>query len=321
MRDFEEFDDWLESTLLPRRRAALKSDAELQERRRAVRLPWTPKLVMWGCGVVAAIWFASLAPLLVGFLAPVWIDFKRMRKVPGRACNVRDEFLKPVIEFWNPSFQYTPWASDMRGWLSQSRLVPEKFDRALSSDVVSGKLGATSFRFAEFELQSVNKEKKETRTVFKGVLFEADANKHFSSPLFALPDATEAHLGMIGRAWQSLQGRAYGRLIHLEDPVFEKHFKVYGSDTVEARYLLSPSLMQRLVRIRESHGCPIRVGFVDGKLRVVLELDTDFFAIPPLERLDARRLKQWAAELHALVGLVEELDLNTRVWSKSQGSQ
>jgi hypothetical protein len=320
VRDFEEFDEWLASTLLPRQRAARQRDAELQERRRAVRLPWTPKLVMWGAGILAALWLDSALPLMVGFMAPLWIDFKRIRKVPGRACSVRDEFLKPVIEFWNPSFQYAPWASDMRGWLSQSRLVPESFDRAVSSDLVSGKLGATSFRFAEFDLQSVGKE-NETRTVVKGVLFEADANKHFRSSLFALPDASEAHLGIISRAWQSLQGRAYGRLIHLEDPDFEMHFKVYGSDPVEARYLLSPTLMRRLVEIRENHGCPIRVGFVDGKLHVVLELDKDFFVVPPIERVDARQLKQWAGELHTLVGLVEELDLNTRVWSKGAGPE
>ena len=317
MRDFEAFDDWLESSLLPRQRTAKQSDAELQARRRAVRLSWTPKLVMWGCGILAALWFDSAAPLMVGFAIPFWIDFKRIRKVPGRDCNVRNEFLKPVIEFWNPSFQYAPWASNMPGWLSNSRLVPERFDRAVSSDEVSGKLGATAFRFAEFDLQSVN-EKKETRSVLKGVIFEADANKHFRSPLFALPDATEAHLGMIGRAWQSLQGRAYGRLIHLEDAEFERHFKVYGSDPVEARYLLSPALMRRLVRIRENYGCAVRVGFVDGKIHVVLELDKDFFTIPSLEGLDAQHLERWARELHVLAGLVEELDLNTRVWSKSE---
>jgi hypothetical protein len=39
----------------------------------------------------------------------------------------------------------------------------------------------------------------------------------------------------------------------------------------------------------------------------------------PLAGLDPRRLKQWAEELHALVDLVEEPDLSTRVWSEGQG--
>jgi len=37
--------------------------------------------------------------------------------------------------------------------------------------------------------------------------------------------------------------------VGLVDPVFEKIFEAYGTDQVEARYLLTPTFMQRLVRL------------------------------------------------------------------------
>ena len=39
-------------------------------------------------------------------------------------------------------------------------------------------------------------------------------------------------------------------LVKLEDPEFEKHFVVSGEDQVEARYILSTCLMQRLTDFR-----------------------------------------------------------------------
>ena len=44
----------------------------------------------------------------------------------------------------------------------------------------------------------------------------------------------------------------FGRLeeIELEDPEFMEHFRVYSTDQVEARYILSPSMMERLLAFR-----------------------------------------------------------------------
>ena len=50
---------------------------------------------------------------------------------------------------------------------------------------------------------------------------------------------------------------------HLEDPAFEKLFAVYATDQVEARYLLSPSLMERLVASRQKLDAKVQAAFMD----------------------------------------------------------
>ena len=50
---------------------------------------------------------------------------------------------------------------------------------------------------------------------------------------------------MIGQKLQSFTTAFSKRqLIKLEDPEFEKLFAVYGDDQIEARYILTPALMQ-----------------------------------------------------------------------------
>jgi len=60
--------------------------------------------------------------------------------------------------------------------------------------------------------------------------------------------------------------------VRLADPVFEKMFEVYGTDQVEARYLLAPDFMQRLVDLEHAfNGKSIRFGFVKNQLLIAIE--------------------------------------------------
>jgi hypothetical protein len=42
--------------------------------------------------------------------------------------------------------------------------------------------------------------------------------------------------------------------IKLEDPEIRKNFVVYSTDQVEARYLLTPSFIQRFKRLKTAYG-------------------------------------------------------------------
>ena len=72
--------------------------------------------------------------------------------------------------------------------------------------------------------------------------------------------------------------------VKLEDPRFEKRYEVYGSDQVEARYLLSTSFMERLVELEDlfaaSNGgyCDIQCAFKDGKLLFAIPTMKEWFA-------------------------------------------
>jgi hypothetical protein len=55
--------------------------------------------------------------------------------------------------------------------------------------------------------------------------------------------------------------------VRLEDPVFEKAFEVYGSDQIEARFLLTPDFMERLLGLeRTFQGKQLRCAFSGGEM-------------------------------------------------------
>jgi hypothetical protein len=116
------------------------------------------------------------------------------------------------------------------------------------------------------------------------------------------------------------------QLVELEDPAFERAFTVRASDPTEARYLLSPSLMRRILAFSENSGGKLRLGFLGGRVYVAIPLTGDLFStgggalpglVSPGKPLTLDDVRRWGGELLFATSLVEELDLNTRIWSKA----
>jgi hypothetical protein len=79
---------------------------------------------------------------------------------------------------------------------------------------------------------------------------------------------------------------------------------------VEARDVLSPSRMRRPARLRETNNEDVRVAWVGGAIPVALPLRR-------IGELDAEPLRSWAPDIAFATGVIEELELNTRIGSKA----
>jgi hypothetical protein len=108
-----------------------------------------------------------------------------------------------------------------------------------------------------------------------------------------------------------------GELIKLEDPEFESHFVVYGTDQIQARYILSMSLMERIVEFRKKTGRKIYLSFVGSKVFAAVSYTKSLFE-PRLFRtlLDFDPICEYFRDLQLAIGIVDDLNLNTRIWSK-----
>lgn len=321
MRSAEEFETFLTGELAPVLADVERERREVAARREAVKLPIPWKLAIAAAGAGLGLFAQSFQLVLLGLAAPFAIDFFRMMRVPDTATpRIRAELLRRVVEFWDPSFRYLPEASISREEFEASRLFDgESIDRFAGEDLVRGRHGSTDFRFSELRASRVRKRGKRTQVeiVFKGLFFVADCHKTFRGQTLLLPDRAERHLGAFGRAFQALGGVSGMRLVQLEDPVFERSFAVYATDETEARYLLSPSMMQRILRFHENTGAKLRLGFARGRVNVAVPLENDLFAVSVGQPLDLASLRTWMGELLFATGIVEELDLNTRIWSKA----
>ena len=160
-------------------------------------------------------------------------------------------------------------------------------------------------------------ETTETRKMlFKGLFFRARFNKNFKGRTVVLPDIAERFLGMVGRTIQSWhQGR--GELIQLEDPEFERFFAVYGDDQIEARYILSTSLIARLTDLRKRAGHDVYVAFVRNTIYIAIHYEEDLFE-PKLfsSMLSFKPIREYYETFRLMLDIVEDLKLNRRIWKQ-----
>ncbi|MDE7090095.1 MAG: DUF3137 domain-containing protein, partial [Prevotella sp.] len=76
-----------------------------------------------------------------------------------------------------------------------------------------------------------------------------------------LPDHLEDKIGYFAHSIQSYKHKNGARHVILEDPEFENLFEVYADDEVEARQILTPAIMWRITKLRQSFGKDMMLSF------------------------------------------------------------
>ena len=109
--------------------------------------------------------------------------------------------------------------------------------------------------------------------------------------------------------------------IKLEDPEFESLFNVYGEDQVESRYILSTSLMRRLVelwnRFKEAGAKDIRISFIDSYIFIAIDFRKDLLEPSLFSAIDYNRMWITYWRVKAFYDVVDDLNLNRRIWGKT----
>jgi hypothetical protein len=199
-------------------------------------------------------------------------------------------------------------------------LQSSRIDRYSGQDYFEGHVGGTHLIFSEIhaEREESRKDSKGNRrtywvTVFKGIFFMADFPKHFQGQVIIEPDVAEATFGWLGRKLQGMSSN----LVRLENPEFEKAFKVRATDQVEARYLLTPSFQDRLLELRKFWGGKIGMSLLRSNLYLAIPNREDWFECSSKVRAgDRAQIERFASQLIAVLNVVNQLDLNTRLWTK-----
>ena len=237
--------------------------------------------------------------------------------------DFKSKLIGPMISFYDPGLSYDPASSITEAEFSSSGVFRHSADRYSGHDLVEGTLGKTAVRFSEVEAEYStetrdSKGNRETKwhTIFKGLFFIGDFNKNFSGATYVLPDTAQRLFGAVGQAMQSLSA-SHGQLVKMEDPEFERAFVVYSTDQIEARYILSSALMRRILDFKNMNNRAMHVGFASSCVYVALELSNEMFA-PKLfsTLLNPAVMQGYWNDLNLATGIVEDLNLNTRIWTK-----
>jgi hypothetical protein len=271
--------------------------------------------------------FGLVLPIVLGMGA--WAFFNGS-KIQEYRRNFKRKVIGRMVHAYDPNLSYYPDRGISREEFRASRIYPSRIDRYSHEDLFTGVVGETDFRFSELHAQykmtttdSKGRRRTTYHTIFKGIFFVADFNKHFNGLTFVLPDNAESMLGGVGRMFQEwgskLDGRP-GELVKLEDPDFEKLFVVHSTDQVEARYILSLSLMRRLSEFRRRLDVPVAISFVDSNIYIAISTRKNHFEPPSFltgsAQLTRAEFATYLEDIRLAEGIVEDLNLNTRIWSK-----
>lgn len=147
---------------------------------------------------------------------------------------------------------------------------------------------------------------KDYEIVFSGLLISFSFPKPFHATTIISADT-----GIINR----LSALGYsGERVRLEDPVFERKFEVYSTDQIEARYLLTPTFMERMTSLRKTNFGNIEAAFHKDKFLLALpvsgswlegDLDYNNFRDPKI-------LQPLLKDIAMIHNLITALNLRTK---------
>lgn len=269
--------------------------------------------------------FSLLVLLGLGGCVVAWIICLFCYFGGGKEKRAFKEIVVPqIIKFFDPSLEFHPDRMVPSKLYDLSGLFAQEWDDYDGEDFVSGFYKGVEVMFSElkteYETESTDDEGNTTRTthtIFDGVFFVADFHKDFKYRTYVLPDVAEKYFGkLLGGFFQKCNVFQSGKLIKLENVEFEKEFAVYADDPVEARYILSPLLMESLLVLRKRFACPLQIAFVDSCMFIAISTKEDFFELSSLKNFDITVAEHCKNELEMFLKIVEELNLDRRIWSK-----
>jgi hypothetical protein len=297
------------------------------------------QITLWSV-VIGGLLSLALAMFRIGAwaFAPLGIALLIIGAVyASKATEWRNTFkyrvMTRLVKLFHPSLNYYPHRAIAEQEYHLSMLFhnsPDP-DRYRGEDYIEGVIDKTDIRLSELhtEYRQVTYDSKGRRrehwvTIFRGLFISADFHKHFHGVTLVLPDTEQSWLGGFGQWLQSISaklGNQPGELVKMEDPEFERLFKVFSTDQVEARYILTPNMIRRIVDFRNRTKSQVRLSFIASRVFVAISTYHNYFEPPSLfapadKLLDPSTLAQYFEELKFALAVVDELNLNTRIWTK-----
>jgi len=259
-------------------------------------------------------------PILAAVGICVWIYFSKINPFwQNYREKFKEEVIREIINFIDNRFTYSPSKKMSLSEFKKTGIFLMRVDRYRGDDHIEGKIDSTHVEFSEVHAEYKtrdNKGRTSYHTIFKGLLFSADFNKNFNVKTYVLTDVAEKMFGFLGTKLQKMN-KWRGQLVKLENIEFEKEFAVYSEDQVESRYILSPSLMERMLSFKKQTKKRIQMSFVDTRLYIAVPYRKNLFE-PKLfgNIVDFKNIQEYYDDLNLVLDLIETLNLNTRIWTK-----
>lgn len=179
--------------------------------------------------------------------------------------------------------------------------------RVECDDGFKGEIEGTPFQMTEVEVMVSRDDELvfgDPRE-FRGICLSIQIPKRFHGRTVVISGESD---------WQPVRkgARSSQSEVRLEDPEFARVFDVFADDQVESRYLLTPSMMERLLAVAQIHN-DLAAVFADGRLHISFSCLEAFNAGTFKSRLTDPELVKEALEDVLYAGsIVADLSVNQR---------
>lgn len=255
----------------------------------------------------AGFWFGGFAALF----AWGWAEMAKKPVVDAIKSGINGAIARALDMTYAAAVQ----PGEEFGRLRQFELLPG-YDRAGFEDCWRGDVGDRSFQLYEAHLTKREGLGKNARDVtkFRGSVICIGFARRFHGITLVEREKTRRTWFGLGSDRMELEfdGVKLQRC-DMVDPKFEAEFTVWSNDAVEARYLVHPEYIERLIAVEQAYaGQNIRTLFDGGSLIVALE-SGDLFESGSIEASDDRRLLERTIEqFGALADLAAQLNERAR---------
>lgn len=300
----------------------VKKELEMLEERRRTILNYRKKIVILAMVIGISVLYSLInrENLEIAFLLIILCIFgiiylikKDSLLYRSYKIEYKEKVVTPLIKAISDKLYYDFSSGIDERSFRNSKIFSENIESYYSEDLMRGKVGEIGVYFSRVIAQEY-KNYESDRRVFDGIFFRADLIKNFESFTIIRHNnsiKTNKKIAKILNKFSEL------KLVEMENIEFENNFDVYSKNPIEARELLSPSIMEKILQVKKSLGYEIDISFSNYQI---------FITIHTLQNLLEPKFKEIYTELsylykyddivRSVVEIVEQLDLNTRIWSK-----
>ena len=312
---------------------------------------WLIRFVRKVAWFLTIIGLPALIPILTPIFLPIFlpgiifllVDLLLRHQLLKRPRNkfkerFKKEVLSRVMKELYPSFKYTPDNTISRKDLDATRIFHNVVKSYYGEDYVEGEIQGVPISFNEVNLFTKMRPKNFGHGIqlfflgfasvilsifmqddvwliddrirfFRGLIFRAEFHKTTTGSVIVIP-------------WKRLksyiyQGSGYksAKKVMMDMPAFDSEYAVLSADSQLAFYVLTPSLMERLLALQATLQAEIYISVIDSQLSLAVQWEKDFFeadfekGVPELASLEG-----FIQEIKFFEGLIEQLQQNVRIW-------
>jgi hypothetical protein len=220
-----------------------------------------------------------------------------------------------IVKALDRGLTYNPKSSFRYADLKAMDLFPNKYNGFSSEDELSGRKENVSYSVHEVRLKATGGSNVK---IFEGMMIRLDFNKNFRGHTIVIPDSEARTLGPVFGELLESSSRRNKRLVKLENRDFERVFAVYSTDDQEARYLLTPKLMELALQANALHMTQIRLVFLGNSLFVAIPMKGDRFEATIHSVVTPESaLSDFLGVVDLAEQLIDTFQLETRIWSRA----